>query len=216
MQCYTSFVKMPDLIRAAMVGRFTNVKQLAIACDIPYTTVYQWVTGANEMSAAGMSAIARALEVDIRYFTDGLPLDEAREAFRSRSQVVEVPPYTTRKLPYWRVPATFGAGRIAEAPPDGYIEVPSFVKADYALQLTGDCLEPELRPGDIVGVQQQPICDPGQVALIEVLETGERTVKRCRVRNGVMRFEPDNGQDGYDAREVRVLGVIACLVYRRM
>lgn len=199
-----------------MVGKCNTYKQLAELCDLPYTTVHAWATGRHEIPRTGLSAIARALGVDIRYFTDGLPLQEARGAYQARSNVVELPPFTTRKLPYWRVPATFGVGRIAEAPPEGYIEVPSYVKADYALQLTGDCLEPELRPGDIVGVQQQPICDPGQVALIEIIETGERTVKRCRVRNGAMRFEPDNGTNGYDARQVRVLGVVACLVYRRM
>lgn len=199
-----------------MVGKHTSIKQLAAACDIPYTTVHQWVKQKAEVPAHGLSALARALEVDIRYFTDGLSLDEARAAFRSRGDVVELPPYQTKRLPYWRVPATFGVGRIAEAPPDGYIEVPAFVRADYALQLTGECLEPELRPGDIVGVQQTPICDPGQVALIEIVDTGERTVKRCRMRGGAMRFEPDNGDDGYDARQVRVLGVVACLVYRRM
>jgi transcriptional regulator with XRE-family HTH domain len=54
-------------------------EQLAQALNVSYQQVQKYETGANRISAGRIYEIARKLGVDIRYFFEGLGLDEPGE-----------------------------------------------------------------------------------------------------------------------------------------
>ncbi len=145
------------------------------------------------------------------YFTGDLTLDQACEAFENRNQVYAVGIQPMVKLPYWNVPADPYNGRTADVDePDGYISFPADTGADFAICVTGICMEPSMRTGDYVGIRRTPVCSTGEVALIEVLETGDRMIKRSVMRKGRRFFAPDNedaGEYAIPAEGCRVIGV---------
>lgn len=145
------------------------------------------------------------------YFTGELTLEQACAAFDNRNEIYAVGLPRQVKLPYWDVPADPLNGRSPDVDePDGYISFPADTGADFAAHITGVCMEPRVCRGDYLGIKRQAFCATGEVAMIEVLETGERMIKRSVMKKGRRYFAPDNedaGEYAIPAEGCRVIGV---------
>ena len=95
--------------------------------------------------------------------------------------------------------------------PLDFITVPDGIIAEEALQVRNGCMYPTIREGDIVFIRRADVATPGKIYILEVVETGERTMKRCKLVKGRMAFVPDNPEFAdavYSVSEVRVLAEV--------
>ncbi len=203
-----------DKIRKATVYRgFRSIRAASQASGINYGTINNWVSGRSIPTVDLLAIFAKTIGVDLGYFAGDITLEQACEAFESRNELYALGNPHLVKLPYWDVPADPSKGRFADSDdPDGYVLFPKQLNADFVVHIVGNCMEPRVCFDDYVGIKRQPFCGTGEVALIEVLETGERMIKRSVMNRGRRYFAPDNPESGYPdfpAEGCRVLGV-AC------
>lgn len=95
---------------------------------------------------------------------------------------------------------------------DEYVEVDFDIKADFALDVKGDSMYPDIQNGDIVFVRSQPEARNGQIAIIMI--DGEVTVKVFYKDAHAITLMPKNAAypptiiTNADGRDVRILGVV--------
>lgn len=174
----------------------SSVRGLAIQADVPPTTLAAWMSGTRPPADA-VVALADTLGVSVEYLMTGIERGS--------------------KVPLYKAPANAVSGRaVVSDTPDGMFELLPGQRADFCVQITGNCLAPEFRHNDVVSMRIQPVAESGQYALIEVLATGERMVKQAhRGPDGRIVYRPHDGGRGYGEHEARVLAVVTMLVQRK-
>lgn len=180
-----------------LTGGFRSVRQLAVETELPVTTLYGWLRG-RKPAADTLNIVASALKVTPEYLLFGTTAEGM-------------------KVPLYKAPANAVSGRaVVSDTPDGMFELLPGQRADFCVQITGNCLAPEFRHNDVVSMRIQPVAESGQYALIEVLATGERMVKQAhRGPDGRIVYRPHDGGRGYGEHEARVLAVVTMLVQRK-
>lgn len=99
----------------------------------------------------------------------------------------------------------------AEQNVEAYIDVPSGIRADFALRCRGSSMEPTFCDGDIVLIRQTPDVADGRIAAVMI--DGEATLKRVHhLKSGLM-LMADNASafaprlfQGEELQAVRILG----------
>lgn len=80
---------------------------------------------------------------------------------------------------------------IAQENIEGYVGVPEFIHADFALRCKGDSMiNARILNGDIVYIRSQPDCENGEIAA--VLIDGEATLKRVYKSENKLTLMPEN------------------------
>lgn len=104
-----------------------------------------------------------------------------------------------------------GAPILAEEHIEGQVDLPSHIRADFALTCKGDSMiNARIFDGDIVYIRQQETVENGEIAA--VLIDGEATLKRVRLFDDHISLEPENPQYrpivlwGEDMNSARILG----------
>lgn len=100
---------------------------------------------------------------------------------------------------------------LAEENLEGYVKVPVYCKADFALRCKGDSMTgARIMDGDIVMIRQQPDVDDGDIAA--VLIDDEATLKRVYKMPGRLVLRPENPSylpidiTGEELNEIKILG----------
>lgn len=104
--------------------------------------------------------------------TMGITLQRLLDEADDLEVKLEAPPrdnlYSIRAMKPHRVPligsVACGQPILAEESYEVFVDSPS--KADYALKVEGDSMEPQYQEGDIVYIRAQDDCDDGQVAVV--------------------------------------------------
>jgi len=78
------------MLRARRVALGLTQQQLAEAVDLTYQQAHKYETGANRISAGRLHQLARALEVDVGYFYEGLGSGEPARPTAGQRQMLEL------------------------------------------------------------------------------------------------------------------------------
>lgn len=104
-----------------------------------------------------------------------------------------------------------GAPILADEHIDDYVDLPSHIRANFALTCKGDSMiNARIFDGDVVYIRQQDTVDNGEIAA--VLIDGEATLKRVRLFDDHISLEPENPQYrplvywGEEMNTIRILG----------
>ena len=76
--------------------------------------------------------------------------------------------------------------------PEGYLDQPDGVRADFALKCKGDSMAPTFIDGDYVLIRQQPDVENGQIAAVNI--GGETTLKHVYFQEGGILLTADNAK----------------------
>jgi len=90
------------------------------------------------------------------------------------------------------VPASRREASLPSQGPLDFITPPDGIVADEALEVRNGCMARTIGEGDIVFIRKADVATPGRIYILEVLDTGERTMKRCKLVKGRMAFVADN------------------------
>lgn len=212
----------------ALLRKERHLSQEALAARVQCTkqTISNYERGTRRPDYEVLEAIADVLNVPITFF---LSKDEQRDALNRIYQTYpKTPPLPDGlipidQLPRHRVPliGSVAAGEpiIADPEYDVYVDAPS--KADYALTVQGDSMEPLYLDGDVVYIRSQPDVDDGQPAVVLIDDSA--VVKRIYHMPGGLTLISENSkypprnitQDNCDV--LRILGAIVgyTRMYRR-
>ena len=160
-------------------------KEIGITADelgnrvgVSRATVFRWENGSIEkLDVNKMVPIAEALHTNVRYLL-GWSEDKSQEHGNDNriipNNVSQLPPF--RSIPVIG-PVACGEPILAEENITSYVDVPSFAKADFALECKGDSMVgARILDGDLVCIRQQDDVNDGQIAA--VLIDDEATLKR--------------------------------------
>src|SRR5690242_13585860 len=78
------------MLRARRIALGLTQQQLAEAVGITYQQAHKYETGANRISVGRLAALARALEVDVGYFYEGLGSGEPPRPTARQRQMLEL------------------------------------------------------------------------------------------------------------------------------
>lgn len=177
---------------------------LARELHIHQTAISQWETQKTEPDIEKMGAVADFFGVTTDYLLgrsdDAPPEQMPSNLFGVSEQVMH-------RVPLFGAVAA-GAPIYADGETREYVDAPS--KADYALTVQGDSMEPDYIDGDIVYIRKQETVDDGRIAVVIVDDAA--TLKRVyRKKNGVslVSLNPKYAPMDFDASfgGVRILGV---------
>jgi len=123
-----------------------------------------------------------------------------------------------RKIPVSGIiPASRRDAALPSQGPLDFVTLPEGVVADEALEVRNGCMSPEIKEGDIIFIRKSEVAIPGKIYVLEVLDTGERTLKRCVLHKGRVRFvagNPEYADAQYSMQEVRVLAEVVAWLHR--
>ena len=197
---------------------FTRLRQLgyrsrnavADAAGLTRSSLSRYLRGEVKMPMEAVLAIAKVLQCSPEWLV-GEPelvpigLREGKAPYAVKVPIAGVVPAGRRE-----------ASLPSQGPLD-FITVPDGIIAEEALQVRNGCMSPTIREGDIVFIRKADVATPGKIYILEVLETGERTMKRCKLLKGRMAFVADNPEYSdavYCVSEVRVLAEVTGWLHR--
>lgn len=163
--------------------------------------------GKADIPQSKVVAFARALNTTTAYL---IGVDDAKE------RPVAIPPGFQPLPEMTMVPLVgdiaCGFPITAEENIKSYVSVPSFWKADFALECHGDSMAPKICDGDIVCIRKQPTVDPGQIAAVRIDE--EATLKRFYQNGSVVQLIAENAAyppmvfTGADLNRIHIEGLV--------
>lgn len=159
-------------IKSLREARGLTMKDVAAAVGLPYTTYVNYEKGAREPSSETLSKIADYFSVSVDYLI-GRSVEAALP-----SNIIPMPEM-------YQIPllGTIACGQpiLAQENIEANIDIPTTIKADFALRCKGDSMiGADIYDGDIVYIRRQEEVLDGQIAavLIEDAEEAEATLKR--------------------------------------
>lgn len=214
-----------DRLREAMRLRGLKQTDLVIKTGIGKSSISTYLAGSYVPKQSNLYKLAKALSVNPAWLMgEDAPMNDTDSIFRSE----QAPPLPDGlipidQLPRHRVPliGSVAAGEpiIADPEYDVYVDAPS--KADFALTVQGDSMEPLYLDGDVVYIRSQPDVDDGQPAVVLIDDSA--VVKRIYHMPGGLTLISENSkypprnitQDNCDV--LRILGAIVgyTRMYRR-
>lgn len=163
--------KIGTLIFTMRKSRKMTQDDLALACGVSRSAVAMWEKDDRLPSRISLEALADAFNVPITTFL--MEEKSAGEVLAELKKGTSYMPVTSRKVPILGNVAA-GIPILAQEEHEEYIYAPP--KADYALRICGDSMDPVYLDGDIVFIHQQESVPDGSVAV--VLTEDSATVKR--------------------------------------
>ena len=189
-----------DRIRILRSGRALTQQAVAEALGVSRSAVAMWEKDEREPDLETLAQLAKLLGVPLT------ALVERREAPLPQN----LRPVRARRIPLL---GTIAAGEpiFAEEEHETYVDVDGSARADFALEVKGESMEPVYKDGDVVYIRSQDDVLDGQVAAVVVDDSA--TLKRVyHLPVGVqlmplnpafapMLFTPENSDS------VRILGL---------
>lgn len=189
-----------DRIRILRSGRALTQQAVAEALGVSRSAVAMWEKDEREPDLETLAQLAKLLGVPLT------ALVERREAPLPQN----LRPVRARRIPLL---GTIAAGEpiFAEEEHETYVDVDGSARADFALEVQGESMEPVYKDGDVVYIRRQDDVLDGQVAAVVVDDSA--TLKRVyHLPVGVqlmplnpafapMLFTPENSDS------VRILGL---------
>ena len=189
-----------DRMRILRSGRGLTQQDVAAALNVSRSAVAMWERNEREPNLETLAALARLLDLPLS------ALVEREEA----PLPAGLRPVRTKRVPLL---GTIAAGEpiFAEEEHETYVDVDGSARADFALEVKGESMEPVYKDGDVVYIRRQDDVRDGQVAAVVVDDSA--TLKRVyHLPVGVqlmplnpafapMLFTPENSDS------VRILGL---------
>lgn len=191
-----------DRLRNARKAKQLTQKELAAKIKAAHNSISNWENNQNMPDPETIQNLCWALDVEPNYFFS----------------TVTTSPYPTNIIPMPimnKIPLigsiACGTPILAEEHIEDYVDIPSHIKADFALTCKGDSMiNARIFDGDIVYIRQQEEFVNGEIAA--VLIDGEATLKRIRLFDDHISLEPENPQYrpivlwGEEMNNARILG----------
>ena len=158
-----------------------SARKFAAEMGLKYTTYYGYEKGTREPGADFIAAFASYFGVSVDYL---LGIEDSRLP----SNLSLLP--KMKKIP---LVGSIACGKpiLAEEHITEYIDLPTHIRADYALTCRGDSMiNAGISDGDIIIVKKQQNAENGEIVV--ALIDDEATVKRFYRENGYIRLQPEN------------------------
>ena len=165
-----------DRIKSLRKSKGYNMRQMASALNLPYTTYVNYEKGAREPNSEQLILISKYFGVSIDYLmgrTDVPFTEETSEnIFEKYSNIQPLP--EMRKVPLL---GAIACGEPIYREEDEWISLPNDIKADFCLRCQGDSMiDARINDGDIVFIKACPEVENGQIAAVSI--DNEVTLKR--------------------------------------
>lgn len=153
-----------------------NMRQMAAALNLPYTTYVNYEKGARRPNSEQLILISKYFGASIDYLigrTD-IPFTEDRSEnlFEKHLNIMPIP--EMRKVP---LVGAVACGKPIYREEDEWISFPTEIKADFCLRCEGDSMiNAGINDGDIVFIRTCPAVENGQIAAVSI--DNEVTLKR--------------------------------------
>lgn len=154
-----------DRIRILRSGRALTQQAVAEALGVSRSAVAMWEKDEREPNLETLAQLAKLLDVPLS------ALVEREEAPMPEN----LRPVRARRIPLLGAIAA-GEPIFAEEEHETYVDVGGGVRADFALEVKGESMEPLYKDGDVVYIRRQDDVLDGQVAAVAV--DGLATLKR--------------------------------------
>lgn len=165
-----------DRIKSLRKSKGYNMRQMASALNLPYTTYVNYEKGAREPNSEQLILISKYFGVSIDYLmgrTDVPFTEETSENIFEKYPNIQPLP-EMRKVPLLGAVA---CGEPIYREEDEWISLPNDIKADFCLRCQGDSMiDARINDGDIVFIKSCPEVENGQIAAVSI--DNEVTLKR--------------------------------------
>ena len=165
-----------DRIKSLRKSKGYNMRQMASALNLPYTTYVNYEKGAREPNSEQLILISKYFGVSIDYLmgrTDVPFTEETSENIFEKYPNIQPLP-EMRKVPLLGAVA---CGKPIYREEDEWISLPNDIKADFCLRCQGDSMiDARINDGDIVFIKACPEVENGQIAAVSI--DNEVTLKR--------------------------------------
>lgn len=180
--------------------RHLAVSQLAERSGVSQPTIRGWLRGEQEPTPELLKQVAPHLKVRAD--------DLIRAAYTMpRRRWVILVPETTQAV-------SAGPGSISEGERWPYLPSPEERFHNFiAIPVTGDCMEPRIRPGERVLVDKDASPRPGDIVV--VIHDGEALVKQVERRDGKLYLVALQKRSPIEwTEETHVVGVVKMVMHR--
>ena len=165
-----------DRIKSLRKSKGYNMRQMASALNLPYTTYVNYEKGAREPNSEQLILISKYFGVSIDYLMGSTDVHFTEE---TSENIFEKYP-NIQPLPEMRKVPLLGAiacGEPIYREEDEWISLPNDIKADFCLRCQGDSMiDARINDGDIVFIKACPEVENGQIAAVSI--DNEVTLKR--------------------------------------
>ena len=207
-------------LRKTMEERRMNATELSLASGVGKSDISNYLSGKYKPKQDKIYLLARVLEVDpawlycldMRLAAEDISPEETAERIGSAVKAKNV--VSIAALPSHRIPliGSAAAGEpVFNEEVNVYIDGPA--KADCAMRVEGDSMEPTYLDGDILYIRSQEDVDhDGQIAVVVIGD--EAVVKHVYRQTGELLLVSDNARylpmqvGGEDGEPVRILGKV--------
>lgn len=153
-----------------------SYRELSEKTGIAKSAIQRYVVGeTGKIPIDRIKLLADALDVSAAYLMGWEEESTVSPVSEFTSKYTNIQPIKKRRIPML---GTIAAGKpiFAEQDYETYVDVGGSVKADFALTVEGDSMDPLYKNGDIVFIRSQPDVRDGQVAAVIVDDSA--TLKR--------------------------------------
>lgn len=198
-------------LKVLRINNGLNMKQVAAALNIPYTTYVSYEKGNREPNREMLIKMADFYHTTIDYILNK-PEATVNYGYDSTNNIIPLP--KTKLVPLLGTIAC-GTPIFAEENVESMVSVPEQIRADFALRCKGDSMiGARIFDNDIVYIQKQNTVENGEIAA--VLINDEATLKRFyRYGNTVvLRAEnPAFKEIEYSNEDINKLRILGKAVY---
>lgn len=167
-----------------------NMKQAALALNIPYTTYVSYEKGSREPSNDMLIKIADFYQTTVDYVLANSNIRTPVSANLSSLAENILPIENAKKIPLLGTIAC-GEPILAKENIEYEVDVPAHIRADFALRCKGNSMiGARIYDGDIVYIRKQPDVESGEIAA--VLIGDEATLKRVYKYSDTVVLRPEN------------------------
>ena len=201
-----------DRIKSLRKSKGYNMRQMASALNLPYTTYVNYEKGAREPNSEQLILISKYFGVSIDYLmgrTDVPFTEETSEnIFEKYPNIQPIP--EMRKVPLL---GAIACGEPIYREEDEWTSLPNDIKADFCLRCQGDSMiDARINDGDIVFIKACPEVENGQIAAVSI--DNEVTLKRVFYypeKNRLVLYPENKAYEPFvymneELNDVRILG----------
>ena len=153
---------------------------LARKLSVNQASVSLWESGKTNPDTATLLELAKLFDVPLDFFMSDEPRRDL-DSIAIRKNAVPI------------IGSIACGERVTpDTTPEGYIDQPDGVRADFALKCKGDSMAPTFIDGDYVLIRQQPEVENGQIAAVNI--GGETTLKHVYFQEGGILLTADNAK----------------------
>lgn len=174
-----------ERLREAMEARHMKQVDLVAQTGIGKSSISTYLAGEYLPKQTNLYKLAKALSVNPAWLLgEDVPMEAASPSKPLPSNLKRISDMKPQRI---RLIGEVAAGEpiLAEEDYEAYIDVDAPVKADYALTVRGDSMEPTYLNGDVIYIRERPDVDDGQIAVVLVDDSA--TLKHVyHEKNGVL------------------------------